>query len=78
MALSASESWRGSVGGLIEAAAAESVTTATFGKFLAQHSVFMRSRGVIYSKKHTSSRQIVTLEKVDNEGSEGNEGCVRM
>jgi len=56
----------------------ESVTTATFGKFLAQHSVFMRSRGVIYSKKHTSTGQVVTLGKADDEGSEGDEGCAKI
>lgn len=69
------ESWNGSVGDLIEEAAVEGVTTATFGKFLAQHSVFMRLRGVAYSKKHTSAGQLITLEKIAYEGSEGNEGC---
>lgn len=72
------ESWRGSVGELIETTAVEGVTTATFGKFLAQHSVFMQSRGVAYSKKHTSSGQVITLEKVSCEGSEGDEGCARI
>ncbi len=64
--------WRGSVGELIEAAAVEGVTTATFGKFLAQHSVFMRLRGVAYNKKHTSAGQAITLKCVTCEGSEGN------
>lgn len=73
MNANADESWRGSVGELIKAAAVEGVTTATFGKFLAQHSVFMRSRGVAYSKKHTISGQIVTLERLTCEGSEGDE-----
>lgn len=63
--------WNGSVGELIEAAEASGVTTATFGKFLAQHSVFMRLRGIAYSKKHTSTGQVVTLERVAYEGSEG-------
>lgn len=66
--------WNGSVGELIEAAEASGVTTATFGKFLAQHSVFMRLRGIAYSKKHTSAGQVVTLERVVYEGSEGDEG----
>lgn len=66
--------WNGSVGELIEAAEASGVTTATFGKFLAQHSVFMRLRGIAYSKKHTSTGQVVTLERVAYEGSEGDEG----
>ena len=66
--------WSGSVGELIEAAEVSGVTTATFGKFLAQHSVFMRLRGIAYSKKHTSTGQVVTLEKVACEGSEGDEG----
>lgn len=66
--------WSGSVGELIEVAEVSGVTTATFGKFLAQHSVFMRLRGIAYSKKHTSTGQVVTLEKVACEGSEGDEG----
>ncbi len=66
--------WSGSVGELIEAAEVSGVTMATFGKFLAQHSVFMRLRGIAYSKKHTSIGQVVTLEKVACEGSEGDEG----
>ena len=68
-------SWSGSVGGLMEAAEIEGVTAATFGKLLAQHSVFMRLRGIAYSKKHTSTEQIIILDKVANEGSEGGEGC---
>lgn len=56
----------------------EFATTATFGKFLAQHSAFMRMRGIAYSKKHTSAGQIITLERVVSKGSEGNEGCRRV
>ena len=78
IAASETESWCGSVGELIEAAAVDGVTIATFGKFLAQHSVFMRLRGIVYSKKHTSSGQVVTLEKVACEGSEGDEGCNKI
>lgn len=63
--------WDGSVGELIEAAEVEGVTTATLGKLLAQHSVFMRLCGVAYSKKHTSTGQVITLEKVASERSEG-------
>ena len=70
--------WNGSVGDLIEEAAVEGVTTATFGKFLARHSVFMRLRGVTCSKKHTSAGQVITLEKVTREGSEGDEGCAQI
>ena len=72
------QSWSGSVGGLMEAVEIEGVTAAAFGKFLAQHSVFMRLRGVAYSKKHTSTGQVVTLEKVVSEGSEGDEGSCRV
>lgn len=72
------QSWSGSVGGLMEAAEVEGATAATFGKFLAQRSVFMRLRGVAYSKKRTSTGQVVTLEKVANEGSEGDEGSYRV
>lgn len=67
-------SWSGSIGELMEAAAIDGVTAATFGKFLAQHSVFMRLRGVAYSEKHTSTGQVITLEKIASEGSEGDEG----
>lgn len=70
--------WRGSISDLIEAAAVEGVTTATSGEFLAQHSIFMRSRGVAYSKKHTGSGQLATLQKIACEGTEGDEGCVRI
>lgn len=68
------ELWSGSVSKLIEAAVVEGVTTATFGKFLAQHSVFMQSRGVAYGKRHTSAGQVITLEKVAYERSESDEG----
>lgn len=78
MALNANKSWSGSVGDLIEEAAAEGVTTATSGKLLAQHSVFMRSRGVAYSKRYTSAGQVITLEKVTREGNEGDEGCTQI
>lgn len=70
--------WSGSVGGLMEAAEVEGMTIATLGKLLAQHSVFMRLRGIAYSKKHTSTGQVVTLEKVASEGSEGDEGSCKM
>lgn len=71
-------SWHGSVGELIEAAEVEGVTTAMFGKFLAQHSVFMQLRGVAYTKKHTNAGQVITLEKAIGEGSEGDEGSLQI
>ena len=78
MTANANGLWCGSVGELIKAAAVEGVTTATFGKFLAQHSAFMRLRGIAYSKKHTSAGQVITLEKVISEGSESDEGCTEI
>lgn len=78
MALNNNESWQGPIGGLIRAVEVDGVTTATFGKFLAQHSVFMRSRGVIYSKRHTSTGQLITLEKSACEGSESDEGYAKI
>lgn len=75
---SINRSWNGSIGELMEAAAVDGATAATFGKFLAQHSIFMRLRGVAYSKKHTSTGQVITLEKVVSEGSEGDEGCAEI
>lgn len=71
-------SWNGSIGELMESAAIEGISAATFGKFLAQHSAFMRLRGVAYSKKHTSTGQVITLEKVATEGSEGDEDCIEI
>lgn len=68
-------SWHGSVGELIEADATKDVSTATFGKFLAQYSAFMRLSGVAYRKKHTSAGQAITLELVACKGSENNEVC---
>lgn len=78
MAVKDNKARRGSVGELIEEAGVEDVATATFDKFLAQHSVFLRLRGVVYSKKHTSTGQVVTLEKVLHEGNEGDEGCAQV
>ena len=78
MTANANGLWCGSVGELIEAATVDGVTTATFGKFLAQHSVFMRLRGVAYNKKHTSTGQVITLERVACEGSEGDEGSLQV
>ncbi len=48
MAANDDKAWCGSVGELIEVAAVEGVTAATFGRLLAQHSIFMRVRGVAY------------------------------
>ncbi len=62
----------------METAEVEGATTATFGKFLAQHSAFMQLRGVAYSKKHTSTGQVITLDNVVNEGSESDEGSCRV
>lgn len=71
-------SWCGSIGSLMEAAEVEGVTTATFGKFLAQHSAFIQLRGVAYSKKHTNTGQVISLDNVVSEGSEGDEGSCRV
>lgn len=78
MTANANGLWCGSVGELIEAATVEGVTPVTLGKFLAQHSVFMRLRGVAHNKKHTSAGQVITLERVSCEGSGGTEGRRRI
>lgn len=70
--------WSGSIGWLMEVAAIKGVTLSTFSKFLAQHSVCIRLRGVAYNKKHTSAGQVITLEEDVSEESKGNEGCARI
>lgn len=67
--------WQGSVADLMREASVEDATAATLGKFLAQHSCFLLSRGFNYKKKHTSTGQLITFERISAEGSESTEGC---
>lgn len=53
----------------------DGVSPAVFGKFLAQHSMFLEKNGVRYSKRHTSSGSMVTLERIgDDDGNDSNDG----
>ena len=53
----------------------DGVSSAVFGKFLAQHSMFLEKNGVRYSKRHTSSGSLVTLERIgDGDGNDSNDG----
>ena len=53
----------------------DGVSPAVFGKYLAQHSMFLEKNGVRYSKRHTSSGSIVTLERIgDGDGNDSNDG----
>ncbi len=66
--------WQGTMSNLMDAAEIADVTVPVLGKQLAQHSGFMLSRGVRYSKKHTSTGQLVTLQRAEDEGAESAEG----
>ena len=66
--------WQGTMSNLMEAAGIEGVTVPVLGKHLAQNSGFMLSRGVRYAKKHTSTGQLVTLQRIEDESGEGSEG----
>jgi RecA-family ATPase len=63
--------WQGTATDLIRAVGATGVSVATFGKHLAQHSSFMKDRGVEYSRKHMRTGTMLTLEHLaTNEGGE--------
>ena len=66
--------WQGTMSNLMEAAGIEGLTIPVLGKHLAQNSGFMLSRGVSYSKKHTSTGQLITIQRMQDEGSENSEG----
>lgn len=67
--------WEGKTKELMREAGIESVSPAVFGKYLAQHSMFLEKSGVRYSKRHTSSGSLVTLESIgDDDGNDSNDG----
>ena len=47
----------------------DDVSPAVYGKYLAQHSKFLERNGVRYSKRHTSSGTLVTLEIIKDGNS---------
>ena len=67
--------WEGRTGDLMLEAGIQGVSPAVFGKYLAQHSMFLEKNGVRYSKRHASSGSLVTLERIgDDDGNDGNDG----
>lgn len=67
--------WEGSVNALMEEVGINGMTAAAFGKNLAQHSKNVRSKGVHYSKRHTNSGSLLTLEFHDeSDGSDSSDG----
>lgn len=65
--------WEGRTGELMLEAEIQGVSPAVFGKYLAQHSMFLEKNGVRYSKRHASSGSLVTLERIgDDDGNDGN------
>lgn len=67
--------WEGRTGDLMPEAGIQGVSSAVFGKYLAQHSMFLEKNGVRYSKRHASSGSLVTLERAgDDDGNDGNDG----
>lgn len=68
-----SGAWEGRTKELMEEAGIDGVSPAVFGKYLAQHSMFLEKNGVRYSKRHTSSGSLVTLERIgDSDSNDGN------
>lgn len=60
-------------GELMGEAGIDGVSPAVFGKYLAQLSMLPEKNGVRYSKRHTSSGSLVTLERIgDGDGNDGN------
>ena len=54
----------------------DGVSPAVFGKFLAQHSMFLEKNGVRYSKRHTSSGSLVTLERIGEDDDNDNNAAI--
>lgn len=73
--IQANGSWEGRTRELMREAGIDDVSPAVCGKFLAQHSKFLERNGVRYSKRHTSSGTLVTLEIIkDDDGNDSNDG----
>lgn len=67
--------WEGRTKELMGEVGVDDVSPAVFGKYLAQHSMFLEKNGVRYSKRHTSSGSMVTLERIgDGDGNDSNDG----
>lgn len=59
------EAWEGTASRLMEAAGIEDVRSNAFGKHLAQHADFLRSRGIEYGRKHTNQGTILSLAVIE-------------
>lgn len=66
--------WSGTATELLEEIGMDDVSVAVLGKHLAQHRLFLASRGISYDRKHVREGNILTLEKSIGDGSEGCEG----
>lgn len=67
--------WEGKANELMGEVGIDGVSPAVFGKYLAQHSMFLEKNGVRFSKRHTSSGSLVTLERIgDGDGNDSNDG----
>lgn len=66
--------WEGRTRELMREAGIDDVSPAVFGKYLAQHSMLLERSGVRYSKRHTSSGTLVTLERIkEGDGNDSND-----
>ncbi|WP_314010208.1 hypothetical protein [Cryptobacterium curtum] len=71
--IQANGSWEDRTRELMREAGIDDVSPAVYGKYLAQHSMFLERNGVRYSKRHTSSGTLVTLERIeDGDGNDSN------
>lgn len=65
--------WEGRTKELMGEPGIDSVSPTVFGKYLAQHSMFLEKNGVRYSKRRTPSGSLVTLERIgDGDSNDGN------
>lgn len=70
-----SGAWEGKTKELMAEAGIDGVSPAVFGKYLAQHSIFLEKNGVRYSKRHTSSSTLVTLARIgESDGNDSYDG----
>lgn len=57
--------WEGTASRLMEDAGIEDVRSNAFGKHLAQHAGFLRSRGIEYGRKHTNQGNVLSLAVIE-------------
>ena len=59
------EAWEGTASRLMDDAGIEDVRSNSFGKYLAQHAGFLRSRGIEYGRKHTNQGNVLSLAVIE-------------